>query len=204
MYEPAVVKETITTTDNKQIKLSLQVSGNFPESGEVAVSVNVSKSAAFPISLRVPSWCSSFTAKVGGKEFKGTPNQYLTIARTWKSKEKIKISFDLPVQTISGGKSYPDQIAFQRGPQVLAFDKSFSPELLKDSTSQRFIVDKSQFKYAPKLLPKEWIGTQSYSLPIKSVEIDSLSNKLILVPFADASQTGGVLRVWLPLNIINN
>ncbi|MDP1676510.1 MAG: glycoside hydrolase family 127 protein [Bacteroidota bacterium] len=204
LYEPASYTETITTTDKKQINLSLQVSGSFPEKGDITVTVHTSQTAAFPIALRVPSWCSSFTAKVGGKEFKGTPNQYLTIARKWKSNDKIKISFDMPLQTLSGGKSYPDQIAFQRGPQVLAFDKSFSPELLKDSTSQRFNVDHSQFKYAPKLLPKEWIGNQSYSVPIKIGEADSLSNKLILVPYADASQTGGVVQVWLPLNVIDN
>ncbi|MDD8017217.1 MAG: glycoside hydrolase family 127 protein [Bacteroidota bacterium] len=198
MYEPATYTETITTTDKKNITLSVQVSGSFPESGDVTLTVNTSKTASFSIALRVPSWCTSFIAKVGGEEFKGTPNQYLTIARTWKPKEKIKISFDMTIQTIAGGKSYPDEIAFQRGPQVLAYDQSLNAEKLQDSTSGKFFVDKSQFKYSPNLLPKEWIGTQSYSVPITGS-----GKELVLVPFADASQTGAALQVWLPVNVVN-
>jgi DUF1680 family protein len=202
MYEPATYSETITTVDKKHINLSLQVLGSFPENGEITVVVNTSQTATFPIALRVPSWCISFNATVGGKKFQGSPNQYLSIDRKWKSKDKIKIVFDMPVQTISGGKSYPGQLAFQRGPQVLALDKSLNAELFKDSTQQKFLVDKSEFKHATNLLPKDWIGKQSYSVSITSGEKDSTKKELILVPFADASQTGAALQVWLPLSVI--
>ena len=200
LYEPALYKDVIMTKDKKQISLSLQVLGKFPESDEITLLVNVSKTASFPISLRVPSWCSSFTAKAGAKEFKGSPGQYVTITRTWKSNDKVKISFDMSVQIISGGKSYPDHIAFQRGPQVLAFDESLNAEALNDSSSEKYLVDKSEFIYAPNLLPKEWIGKQSYSVSLNAAEKDSMPKVLVLVPFADASQTGAAIQVWLPLN----
>lgn len=48
----------------------------------------------------------------------------------------------------------------------------------------------------PEMLPKQWIGKQAYSLTLNN------SNKLILVPFADASQTGASIKVWMPLKPI--
>ncbi len=203
MYEPALYKETFMTAGKKNINLSLHVSGSFPESGEVMLMVSSSVPASFPIALRVPSWCSSFNAKVGGKEFTGTPGQYLTITRPWKLKDTVKISIDMPVQIISGGKSYPDRIAFQRGPQVLAYDQSLNTEKIHDTTSIKNFIDKSEFKRVSNLLSKEWIGTQSYSVAMTSKEKDSVKKELILVPFADASQTGAAIRVWLPLSVLH-
>ena len=99
----------------------------------------------FPFALRVPSWCNSFIAEVGGKEYKGTANQYLIIKRVWKPGDKIKVSFAIPIQILAGGKSYPGQIAFQRGPQVLAFDSSLNIDLIKKyqfESNQKLTVEK--------------------------------------------------------------
>lgn len=197
LYEPASYSETILTKNKKQIEVSLNISGNFPEQGEMISTVNPSQSATFPIALRVPSWCTSFKAAVGKKVFKGTPGELLTITRRWKAKEKVKISFDLPTQIISGGKSYPDRIAFQRGPQILAYDTAVNTDSLKNGTAQNFLVDTSQWKYMSKLLPKGWIGKQLYTVPI--AESDTTKREIVLVPYADASQTGGDIQVWLPL-----
>jgi hypothetical protein len=45
-----------------------------------------------------------------------------------------------------------------------------------------------------KLLPPDWFGKQAYS-----VRILNSNEKIVLVPFAEASQTGGDMKVWLPL-----
>ncbi|HEY5369914.1 MAG TPA: glucuronate isomerase [Hanamia sp.] len=126
LYEPASYKKNITTASKKIIHLSLQIESNFPENGDAVVTLNTSQTTSFPLALRVPSWCSSFTATFGTKEYKGIANQNLIINRIWKSGEKIKVSFKMPIQTIAGDKSYPNQIAFQRGPQVLALDDSLN------------------------------------------------------------------------------
>jgi DUF1680 family protein len=104
---------------------------------------------------------------------------------------RVEISFDMPVKVLDGGISYPNMIALQRGPQVLVFDQalnsvraedvSISPEsinLLEDNT----------------VLPKKWIGSQAYQL---DAIVDGNQQKIILVPFADAGQTGGVISTWL-------
>lgn len=173
LYENALYKETVATADKKNIDVSLKVETSFPEHGNVLIFVNTSADAAFPIALRVPSWCENFIAKVGDEEFKSVSNQYLTIDRVWKAGDKIKISFDIPLKELSGGKSYPDQIAFKRGPQVLAYDSDLNT----------------------KVLLKRWIGTQVYDVILKN----EMKQKIVVVPFADAGQTSADVKVWLPL-----
>ena len=124
--------------------------------------------------LRTPSWSKHFIATVNGEKYENNIQGYLTINRLWKLGDKISISFDMPIQFIDGGKSYPDQIAFKRGPQVLAFDSDLNN----------------------KILPKQWIGKQVYDAELKNNQ----KQKFVLVPFADAGQTGAAVKVWLPLN----
>ncbi len=198
LYEPASYHEEITTSTKEDIDLSLEIAGNFPENGNAVITVKSSKTATFPIALRVPSWSVSYVADVEGYQFKGTPNQYLSINREWKAGDQIKVSFEMPVQILSGGKSYPGQLAFQRGPQVLAFDDSLNPGI-KIEANQKLSVEKPESKSFEGVLPRQWIGKQVFSLN----ESDKTKQLLILVPFADASQTGGAVKVWLPLRISN-
>jgi len=44
---------------------------------------------------------------------------------------------------------------------------------------------------------------QSSSVSLSGEEKGSVKKELILVPFADAGQTGGVIQVWLPLHADN-
>ncbi len=158
----------------------------------------------FPFALRVPSWCNSFIAEVGGKEYRGTANQYLTIKRVWKPGDKIKVSFAIPIQILAGGKSYPGQVAFQRGPQVLAFDSSLNIDLIKKyqfGLNQKLTVEKPTEYTNPGLLPVQWIGKQAYRVTITDSKPNDEKEQLTLVPFADASQTGGAIKVWMPLNV---
>ena len=205
LYGPASYTENYTTADKKGISLSLKIESSFPENGNSIITVNTSQTAFFPLALRVPSWSRSFIAEVGGKEYKGIDNQYLVIKRVWKSGERIKVSFKIPIQILSGGKSYPGQIAFQRGPQVLAFDSSLNIELLKKyqfGSNQKLLVEKPESKSDSALLPEKWIGNQAYKVNIMGKNANTTNQQLIMVPFADASQTGGDIKVWMPLSVI--
>lgn len=207
LYGPAIYKENYTTPDNKNLNLSLQIESNFPEDGNSIITVKTSKTAFFPLAFRVPSWCTSFTAEVGGKKYEGTSMQYLVIKRVWKSGEKINISFKIPVQIVNGGKSYPGQIAFQRGPQVLAFDNSLNSDFIRNyqfGSGQKLSVKEPSNHSDAAMLPAGWIGKQAYKVCIAGDNSDGKNRQLIMVPFADASQTGGGIKVWMPLDIIKD
>ena len=198
-YEPAVYKDKVITSGKNNMDVAFTLEGNFPESGDFVLSVTGSTAAIFPIALRVPDWCTNYSATVGGKIYKGTPDQFVTINKNWSPGEKIMISFDMPVAMIAGGKSYPNQIALQRGPQILAMDKSLNAghvhEFISNAKTE-IVIGSSNLKNESDLLPTTWIGKQAYSIDVLNKQ-----EKIILVPFAEASQTEGDMRVWLPLHI---
>lgn len=198
-YEPANYKETITTINKEEIEAAFKIAGNFPESGNVSITVETAISANFPLALRVPLWCTNFIAKIGNITYKGQPNEMVTINRNWKSGDKINVTFDMPIQSVSGGKSYPNEIAFQRGPQVLAFDSTLNSHNMNDLilyNKGTIKIGKFNFENKAEILPKNWIGNQAYS-----IDVLNSNEKIKLAPFAEASQTGGDMRVWLPLNV---
>lgn len=196
-YEPAVYRQRIVTADKNKMDVTFKLEGNFPESGHMILSVECAKAGKFPIALRVPEWSVNYTAAAGSEIYKGTADQFITINRSWKPGDKIQISFDMPVKTLAGGKSYPGQIALQRGPQILALDESVNTgstlQLLAESKE---VIAETNLANEFKLLPAGWIGKQAYS-----INAAGKNEKIILVPFADASQTGGIMKVWLPLSI---
>ncbi|MFT3846551.1 MAG: glycoside hydrolase family 127 protein [Lacibacter sp.] len=198
-YEPAVYRETITTADNKSLDVVFKLDGNFPESGNLVLSIISSKPGNFPIALRVPDWSSNFTAKLGDKVYRGSPDQFITISNNWKTGDKVIISFEMPVKLIAGGENYPEQIAFQRGPQILAVDGSVNSANITDLlTNEKAGVSINEVELADesKILPAEWFGKQAYS-----VRILNSNGKIVLVPFAEAGQSGADIKVWLPVQI---
>ena len=206
MYEPAMYKETIFGSKDERIELNVQVSGNFPENGNAVIVVNTSKAAIFPLALRVPEWCSSFTATIGGKVYKDIKDQRLLIERSWKSGDQIIVSFNMPVMVLDGGRSYPGQIAFKRGPQVLALDSMLNGNVLKSylpDAVRKVVVDQPAGTNKAGALPKNWIGQQAFTIGVAEKANTAKKQDWLLVPFADASQTGGAIKVWLPLEVKN-
>jgi len=92
----------------------------YPADGAVKLTVRDVKRARFALSLRVPQWTKSFTAKVGKQKLTGKAGEYLKIEREWKNGDTVEIAIDMTVRVVPGGKSYPDSVAIERGPQVLA------------------------------------------------------------------------------------
>lgn len=198
-YEPAVYKEKIITSEKKNIDVIFKMEGNFPETGNMVLSITCSKPVAFPLALRVPDWCTNYIAKVGDKVYKGTRNQFVTINKNWKNGDKVIINFDMPVEFIAGGKSYPGQVAIKRGPQILAVDGSLNNakmiDLISDSKADISLYN-PMLADESKILPASWFGKQAYSLNILNT-----NEKIVLVPFAEASQSYADMKVWLPLQI---
>ncbi|MDA3928189.1 MAG: glycoside hydrolase family 127 protein [Prolixibacteraceae bacterium] len=187
-YQPGDYK---TILNDAKTSVEFKTETSFPGNGNVVIIVNPEKSTKFSVLFRKPYWAENFILKVNDKKQKFLVQNLVAIERLWKNGDRVEISFDMPVKVLDGGISYPNMIALQRGPQVLVFDQalnsvraedvSISPEsinLLEDNT----------------VLPKKWIGSQAYQL---DAIVDGNQQKIILVPFADAGQTGGVISTWL-------
>ena len=198
-YEPAVYHDFIIKNGKDSLKFSIEIKGNFPETGDLIILLRTKEKARFTLALRVPSWCSNFVAVAGKKEYKGLPDQYVFINKSWRSEESIFIHFDMPLITLPGRKSYPGKIAFQHGPQILAADSDLNSSEVYDLISNQenqILVSIENTVNESANLPSNWFGNQVYPL-----NIFKENEKLILVPFAEASQNGGEIKVWLPLII---
>ncbi|HZK95553.1 MAG TPA: beta-L-arabinofuranosidase domain-containing protein [Prolixibacteraceae bacterium] len=194
--ETEIIVDTVISGTNQIIPFKITTESSFPDSGRMVYTISPEHTATFPISFRVPSWTTRFTATIETIEYKGLPGNFLTIERNWKPGDKLKIEFDIPTVILPGGKSYPDRIALKRGPQVLALDQSLNPAIYPDSLVMR-ITDKTGLNlfHPVKSLPGNWIGKQAYSLMTEDKQ--GKSKEILLIPFSDASQTGADSEVWL-------
>jgi len=192
IYSSGSFIDSLKSTDGKFVPVNLSISSEYPLAGTATISVSTSKLNNFSINLRVPKWCKNFTAKFEGHEFIGVPGKYLELKRTWKENSKIEISMDLNVQELQGCISYPGYAAIKTGPQVLAFDQALNPEI---TNPDQLELENVSIKIQPKTeLTSNWFGTEIYNLNAR------YNNKLVtlkLVPFAEAGQTGGEVRVWI-------
>jgi DUF1680 family protein len=188
LYAPGDV--TIPLRPDFQVTLASAT--RFPRDGQIALTLHPSRPARFPVFLRVPDWCTHFTAKVKDAETPGEPGQFLKLDRLWHSGDAIQIQMDLPVRVIPGGASYPDYVALARGPQVLALEAALNPQLpyLQRASFKTLEASQIQLQDAAAGLPKTWAGNQAYSI---DGAFSGKPQPLLLVPFADAQN----YRVWL-------
>lgn len=162
----------------------------FPANGDVVITVDPAASSTFTVMLRKPYWAKNLRLAVNGSSYPSAAENFIPVKRQWKKGDKIWLHFDLPLIALDGNKSYPNMMALQRGPQVLAYDKTLNKE---DANSVHLPVAGASLQDASTALPAGWIGKQGYT-----VKDASNGAVILLVPYADAGQTGGVIATWLP------
>jgi len=192
IYSSGKFSDNMKTTNGQLIPVKLAINSRYPEVGSAEISMDIPKKANFNVALRVPVWCKNFVAKVDGKVYNGTPGQYLNIDKMWNKTSKIKVTMDLNVQELDGGMSYPGFVAIKTGPQILAFDQALNPGI--DDVSKIEITSSTLQPLPVTELPKDWFGKQIYG---NAAIYSGQPVTLKLVPFAEAGQTGGEVRVWL-------
>lgn len=182
----------IRTQDGKDVNVNFSMDSKFPEAGMTAIRINADKIYKYSIRLHVPIWCKNFEATICGQVFHGTPGEYLKIEKLWDEKSIILVNFSLNPTFLDGGKSYPGCIALKYGAQILAFDQSINPDIVEPD--KLFIDTTSVLSVSKVSLPLGWVGSQIYMIKAKYTGKTVMLN---LVPFADAGQSDGEVRVWL-------
>ncbi len=185
-YQPGIYT---TSVDKKP--LSFTTSGDFLSGQDVTITVNDNCPAATAITFRKPYWATDFSLLVNGQKQTITNTETIDLKRLWKKGDVITVSFKLLPIVLDGGKSYPNQIALQRGPQVLAFDQSINGV---EASGVKIDAKNIQLLTPNSPLPSQWIGGKAFQLKAANNNTDT---NIILVPYADASQTGGVISTWI-------
>ena len=113
------------------VKVSLRQETDYPTSGNVTVQVDPSRPAEFPLSLRVPRWCSGAEVAVNGKRVEGPvgTGKFFTITRTWRSGDRVELHMPMSWRLVKGRVAQAGRIAILRGPVVFCLNPARHPSL---------------------------------------------------------------------------
>ena len=99
----------------------------YPWEGEVTLTLEPERPAAFALLLRIPGWCERATLKLNG-EAVGEPalvNGYAAIRRTWRSGDRVELTLPMPVRRVAAHPRVAanrGRVALQRGPVVYCLE----------------------------------------------------------------------------------
>jgi uncharacterized protein len=117
--------------DGSVIKLAQTT--NYPWDGKIIIEIREAPKNSAGIHLRIPGWCNKYQIKVNGMVPASTGGinhtGYKSIARTWKTGDKIELTLEMPATLIESNplvEETRNQVAVKRGPVVYCLE---SPEL---------------------------------------------------------------------------
>lgn len=164
-------------------RVTLTQRTSYPRTGQVRITVNSERSAAFTLRLRIPGWSKSTRVTVNG-----TPQQdvkagtYLTLSRTWQKGDVIELNLDLTPWLWVGERESEGKVSVYRGPILLTYDSRF------DSYDPGRLPAISELK-SPKLL------NDSRALLLRFPTADG--KEITLCDFATAGMAGNPYVSWL-------
>ena len=190
-YQPGTFTTTATDGKNANTAVRLTTVSDDLKGENFAITVAATSESVFTLMLRRPYWSKNFKVAINGIPYSFSSDDFISVKRLWRKGDIISVHFSVPVVAHDGGKSYPGMIALQRGPQVLTYDQALN-NLTAGEVS--FSYENLILQDGAALLPAGWIGKQAYTIVNAQ---KSNREKVILVPFADASQTGGSISTWM-------
>jgi glycosyl hydrolase family 127 (putative beta-L-arabinofuranosidase)/beta-L-arabinofuranosidase (glycosyl hydrolase family 127) len=127
---------------------------DYPFRGSLKITVNPSAPLAFPLQLRIPAWATGTAIAVNGKpETLPRPGSFARIERTWKSGDRVEITFPMHPRT---SRWFNDSVAIERGPLVFSYGIGESWVKLRDRgmTADWQVYPKTSWNYAVQLDPQ--------------------------------------------------
>ena len=105
------------------LSVRLQQETNYPNSGKVVIKVEPSRSAEFPVKLRIPRWCPSAAVSVNGQPVgsPAKPGDWYSIQRLWKAGDVVTLEMPMNTRLVRGRKLQAGKVAVMRGPLVFCF-----------------------------------------------------------------------------------
>ncbi len=182
--------------------VSVRSTTRYPVDGDLTLALEMASPMRFPLSVRVPSWSKALTVTGGGREWTEAREGFVEVDRVWKDGDTVGVRVDLSLMVVSGAPTYSGRVAIQRGPQVLAADERLNPGAspwMNDLWLAGLATTDVRLRDASASLPKGCKGTQAYAVDgyFGNAELGKTPMTLVLVPIADAGQTGGEYRTWL-------
>jgi len=121
-YGPSSV--SLSLTHGPKVKIT-QVT-DYPKTGIIKLKLDLTKSAEFTMSLRLPSWSTEAKCSVNGSAVSGASSgRYLDVKRQWKQGDTIDLELDMGPWLWPGEKECSGKASLYWGPILLAYDPRF-------------------------------------------------------------------------------
>lgn len=115
-YGPTSVTATVGK-DGKGVPVVLREETEYPFGETVTLRLTSPQEVSFPLSLRIPNWCSGATISIAGKTMTAEAGSFAKIDRTWKSGDEVRLTLPMKPKAESGING---SVAISRGPLVFA------------------------------------------------------------------------------------
>jgi uncharacterized protein len=146
-------------------RVSLTQQTLYPNNGDTAMHLTLSKPERFTIALRIPAWAGSKTrVTVNGNPVDATltPGTWANLDRTWKDGDRVELSIDMPLRLAPIDDRHPQLVALLYGPVAL-----FAIEPASQTITQK------------QLLAAQRIGNSS------AWEVATDAGKIRMLPYPD-------------------
>ncbi|MBC8062126.1 MAG: glycoside hydrolase family 127 protein [Clostridiaceae bacterium] len=98
------------------VNVSFTEATNYPFEEQMRFTFNASQTVAFPLELRIPTWCSKPVVKVNGIIQSGVaPGTYYKINRTWNNGDVVTLDVPMSIKTSTWTNN---SVGIERGPLV--------------------------------------------------------------------------------------
>ena len=106
----------------------------FPAADSSTLTLELTKPAEFSLKVRIPSWCTDAKLEVNGKSAGQNvkPDQWASIKRTWKTNDKVVITFPMPIRAVPVDPRHPQRIAILYGPLLMVQNAAYTFPLRGD------------------------------------------------------------------------
>lgn len=90
-------KAKVKVGDGTEVTITEQT--NYPFEESIRFKLQASKDVAFPLYLRIPSWCKHPSVSVNGKKLNAvlTPGKYAKITREWSEDDEIELTVPMEI-----------------------------------------------------------------------------------------------------------
>jgi DUF1680 family protein len=122
LYVNQYVPSEVTWGDVK-----LRQETGYPESDNIAITLDMPQPRRFQLRFRIPAWASSAT--VDGA--KTAPGEWAALEREWKAGDKLEIRMPLNMRMQAVDAWHPNRVAIVRGPLVLVQDANYHDPVMK-------------------------------------------------------------------------
>jgi DUF1680 family protein len=130
----------VTLTGNLAVKLRQET--DYPRSGRITLYVEPTRTARFPVWLRIPAWCSKASVSLNGQPAgqKVIPGQFLVLNYEWKTGDRIDLNLPMEWRWVKGRQAQAGRVALMRGPLVFCLNPSRNEELAGVNLHQLWII----------------------------------------------------------------